>query len=947
VKRFPFISKNGKIVITLNNLRLLTINVRGLQYARDKKCPWLSKDIIPRADIITIQETHLLEDDLLIINMRKKYNIHSQGESTNSGGLLTISKKKLGEIQLIEKNNFCLITSIPKTNTIILNIYLNSSDYNLRSQQLDKIENFIINNQTKNLVIMGDFNISLLKIRIDSEKLRSLIVNNNLINRGGGITHSQKTKNGKSNRKIDYIFTRYINNKTPHSKAYTISKTLSDHHPLLYNPNSKRNLFPSQFWESEEWLENMQDSSDIIDDVHKLVEQCLNQAKRIHPNRRPHPNNTKNKLKKYLTFSFEEEKPEWSLSHDDMITSEPNTMVDKMRNVWQEHFAAPQGPYQRIPFHIFLSGPSFKILDKVIKKNIKDINKKTTPGPDNCPISALAAIDNITSKVIKNTIEKLAQNHKPPKDFNLTNMIMIPKVTPIAKTTEIRPIAISNISNRIVARTLGVYIKKFYVPLLHQSQIGFTPKKRIQQHLIDFVILREKHLNNRIPLFIDFSGAYDSIRRDRMFTLLKKMNFDKTLLKIIKNLNSKQFATINHLNAKSLKFEIRKGVKQGCPLSPFLFNICIDGLIRELNSIGPTLAFADDIVIFVEPHKIETCLEIFKRHMDYLGMELNSKKCGLLPPTTNYVIPNSYNIPTVYKYKYLGITFESNPLSIDWSPTITKLHNLTNITISNVINRINYYNTFIIPMLAYPLMIFNPPIKIYQNMIKRINNFINRLKMFPSCIIQDSNPKLYLSKYPKSLAEHINKMREKLSPLFNQRKFLIHPNCLVSFGKIPLEAPNKNIDRLLQNRPFPIPKSFYGFIDKKKLKKYNIDKYVQEKTLNTLTLALLNGLPINARMYHIIKNTTNQCPRCGLKEDIKHFLENCEYLQKIKEILKTRYNVTIPTISNMLQNPKLLDVIRISIIIHVNWRYRCLQAFESVRYHPEYIAQKIATKLPK
>ena len=121
---------------------------------------------------------------------------------------------------------------------------------------------------------------------------------------------------------------------------------------------------------------------------------------------------------------------------------------------------------------------------------------------------------------------------------------------------------------------------------------------------------------NHMKISIDAEKAFDKIQHPFMIKTLQKMDIEGTYLNIVKAIYDKPRANIV-LNGDKLKaFPLRSGTRQGCPLSPLLFNIALEVLataVREEKKkkgiqIGKEvklLLFADDMVLYIEnPLKI-------------------------------------------------------------------------------------------------------------------------------------------------------------------------------------------------------------------------------------------------------------------------------------------------------------------------------------------------------
>ena len=83
-------------------------------------------------------------------------------------------------------------------------------------------------------------------------------------------------------------------------------------------------------------------------------------------------------------------------------------------------------------------------------------------------------------------------------------------------------------------------------------------------------------------LFIDYEKAFDNMKRQILFTILKSRHITDTLLKaMVDIIYTQNKILIKFNNNISKQVEINKGVRQGCPLSPTVFNIYLDEIITK------------------------------------------------------------------------------------------------------------------------------------------------------------------------------------------------------------------------------------------------------------------------------------------------------------------------------------------------------------------------------
>ena len=136
---------------------------------------------------------------------------------------------------------------------------------------------------------------------------------------------------------------------------------------------------------------------------------------------------------------------------------------------------------------------------------------------------------------------------------------------------------------------------------------------------------------------IDGEKTFDKIKHPFMAKTLQKVGIEGTYLNIIKAIYDKPTANIV-LNSEKLKpFPLRSGIRQGCPLSPLLFNIVLEVLataIREEKEIKgiqirkevKMSLFADNMILYIENPKDATrkLLELINEFCKVAGYKINA-----------------------------------------------------------------------------------------------------------------------------------------------------------------------------------------------------------------------------------------------------------------------------------------------------------------------------------
>lgn len=94
----------------------------------------------------------------------------------------------------------------------------------------------------------------------------------------------------------------------------------------------------------------------------------------------------------------------------------------------------------------------------------------------------------------------------------------------------------------------------------------------------------EKHYEfnkNLYMVFIDYKQAYDSVHREELWKAMISFGIPKKYVDMVKLSNSKTMCKVKYLKELSSEFEINSGLRQGDALSPTLFNIGLEKVIRE------------------------------------------------------------------------------------------------------------------------------------------------------------------------------------------------------------------------------------------------------------------------------------------------------------------------------------------------------------------------------
>ena len=253
--------------------------------------------------------------------------------------------------------------------------------------------------------------------------------------------------------------------------------------------------------------------------------------------------------------------------------------------------------------------------------------------------------------------------------------IAIPKKPGAVECENHRTISLMSHVTKIVLRILLLRARSKITPEIGREQFGFVQDAGTRNAIFVLRAITERAIEMQKDVymcFIDYSKAFDKVRHQNLFEDMAKLDLHGKDIRLLKNLYWNQSACVKIDGDLSKYTKIKRGVRQGCVMSPDLFNYYSELILRELHSgkslrVGgqniTNLWYADDTVFLAESEeKKKKLLDVVVRESVKKGMSINCKKteCMVVSKRNDIlkckVKVKDETIKQVAAFNYLGST---------------------------------------------------------------------------------------------------------------------------------------------------------------------------------------------------------------------------------------------------------------------------------------------------
>ena len=218
------------------------------------------------------------------------------------------------------------------------------------------------------------------------------------------------------------------------------------------------------------------------------------------------------------------------------------------------------------------------ILECEVKWALGSITMNKASGGDGIPVELFQIIKDDAVKVLHSICQQIWKTQQWPQDWKSSVFIPIPKKGNAKERSNYHIIALISHTSKVMFKILQARLQQYVNRELPDVHAGFRKGRETRDQIANIRWIIEKAINF---CFIDYAKTFDCVDHNKLWNILQEMGIPDHLTCLLRNLYAGQEATVRTGHGTTDWFQIEKGVRQGCILSPCLFNFYAEYIMRN------------------------------------------------------------------------------------------------------------------------------------------------------------------------------------------------------------------------------------------------------------------------------------------------------------------------------------------------------------------------------
>jgi len=441
---------------------------------------------------------------------------------------------------------------------------------------------------------------------------------------------------------------------------------------------------------------------------------------------------------------------------------EPRTVRAEAKKLFENRFKATRDfgvRLEAVEFNSLSHEDNLSLVAEFSEEEVREVvwhcEGSKSPGPDDFNFNFIKNNWEIIKGEIVAAMANFHSTGHIPKGCNASFIALVPKVRDPVTLEQYRPISLVGAMYKIISKVLAGRMKKVLPSIIDESQSAFIKDRGILESvLMANEVVEDLRRGGRsgLCLKVDFEKAYDSVSWVFLYDMLHRMGFHNKWISWIRGCMESVTVSVLVNGSPTEEFKPSRGLRQGDPLTPFLFVVVVEGLAglvrqackarlftglkfgRKDVELG-ILQFADDTVFFCEDSysNVVTLKSILRGFEIASGLKINfhkSKLIGINVHRNNLACyTKTLNCTQMgLPFSYLGLEVGGNPRKKKfWDPVLNKLKTRLNVwkgRFLSMAGRICLIKSVLTSTPLYYLSLFRAPVVVCKSITRIQRRFL-------------------------------------------------------------------------------------------------------------------------------------------------------------------------------------------------------------------------------